>query len=355
MGACRIVTSWPLDSGIGSGVAQVARAFQRIISHGGIPAELVEADYPSGGYLATGVRRVWFNYRIARRIASTTGPVVSFDFDGFTFPPHVPFVSINQGVAGDIIQFETGAVKQAVRLMAALEGKAARKARRIFVPSRFAAQRVCALYGIASAKAEVMPNGIFFDEWSALVKNAIVDAKRPPTVLCVARLYRRKGVDMLLRAWPGVLEKVPEAVLMIAGGGLEFARLNSMAKELGIGKSVRFEGDVTSRLKLAALYAGCDLFCLPSRHETFGLVFLEAMAAGKPVVALDSTAAPEVVRNGVDGLLVRDETELAEAIVSLLRDGQLREKMGASGKERAMKEFKWEKTAQPLMEYLRGW
>ncbi len=254
----------------------------------------------------------------------------------------------------DIVRFEKGVTRNAVRVMALLEKRAAQKADRVFVPSEYAAKTLHRYYEIPSRKISIMHNGIFFDEWTAAVDAAQMDNNRPPTVLAVARLYRRKGIDGLIRAWPKVLARVNDARLRIAGGGLEYENLKNLADELGLAESVHFTGDVRGRDEMAALYANCDVFCLPSRHETFGLVYLEAMAAGKPVVALNTTAVPEVVRDGVDGVLVDegDAGKLADAITFLLENPTQRARMGQSGKERVKTHFSWTKVIEPIIEWL---
>ncbi len=350
---CRVITSWPLDSGVGSGVVVVARSLGKILRGKGFDVKFISGDFRSGGYLATSLRRIRFNYKIGRLAELRDGlPTAAFDFDGFDFTKGTRFVSVNQGILADVARFESGAVRQAVRLMAALEKRAVSKAETVFVPSRFSGGKITELYGLPPAKIVVAPNGVFRGQVPPPTRAGSGGA----SVLCVARLYKRKGVDLLLRAWRGVVAEIPEAELKIAGGGLEYEPLRRMARELGISSSVTFLGDVTSRETVAELFAGCDAFCLPSRHETFGLVFLEAMAAGRPVVALDSTAVPEVVRNGVDGILVEPGGRgLAEAVISLLKDPALRQNMGTAGRERVLRDFLWEKTSEPLVDYFSRW
>jgi glycosyltransferase involved in cell wall biosynthesis len=122
-----------------------------------------------------------------------------------------------------------------------------------------------------------------------------------------------------------------------------------LAVALGVEGAVWFEGDVTDRGDVAARYAGADLFCLPSRHETFGFAFVEAMAAGLPVVAVDAGAAAEVL--GDAGALVPpdDPGALAEAIEHILDDPALSRRLAEMGRERA-KLFSWSAAAG---EYLR--
>lgn len=353
--SCRLVTSWPLDSGIGSGVAAVAVGLQRALEEKGWGTEHLFPQYSSGGYLSTSLKRILFNLRLGTD-SRLTGklPVISFDFDGFALNSSIGFASINGGLLGDIVRFESGLIRQAVRFMAMLEKTAARKAGRIFVPSEYSKKTICTLYSVPEAKVEVMYNGIFYDEWTESVGRAKQVPGRPPTVLSVARLYKRKGLDRLIALWPGVLASNPGAKLVIVGGGLEFDNLVSMTKRLGVEESVSFEGDVRSPERMAAFYANCDLFCLPSLHETFGLVFIEAMAAKKPVVALKTTAVPEVVRDGTDGFLVEPEntSDLVIRINSLLKNVELRERMGAEGSARVKNRYDWPKVVKPLIEWM---
>jgi glycosyltransferase involved in cell wall biosynthesis len=252
----------------------------------------------------------------------------------------------------DVVKFDTGMVSSALSAMARLEAVAVRKAERVFTPSRFSADKIMALYGLPAEKIEVAPNGLFAEDVPPLSPRT----SAPPVVLCIARLYKRKGVDLLLRAWPEIISKVPGAILKIAGDGLEAKNLRRLATELGIEKTALFLGDVSSRDKIAALYAEASIFCLPTLHETFGIVFIEAMAAGLPVVAVNDSAVPEVVRDGEDGLLVQPEPgRIAHSVVSLLNDGALREKMGRAGRERVLKEFLWKKTSAGLVDYISRW
>lgn len=352
MKTCQVISSWPLDSTIGSGTANVVRATKKILSNNQFKVRVISADYPAGGYIFTSLRRIKFNLGL-NKLADADEPTIAFDFDGFWFSKKRRWVSVNQGVLADVARFEAVPVRQTVRMLAALEQVAVRKAERVFTPSRYSADKISELYGVSPGKIEVAPNGVFKNdvpEFSPRIKN------RPPVVLCVARLYRRKGVDLLLRAWKLVHADEPEAVLQIAGDGLEYKNLKNLARELELEKNVTFLGDVPDREKMAALYAGADVFCLPTLHETFGIVFLEAMSAGLPIVALNATAVPEVVRHETDGLLTGpSEKDAAGALISLIKDGALREKMGRAGRERVLRDFLWEKTSAGFVEYISRW
>jgi glycosyltransferase involved in cell wall biosynthesis len=151
---------------------------------------------------------------------------------------------------------------------------------------------------------------------------------------------RYKGHDELLAA----LADLPAARLVVAGDGDDRGRLEARARSLGLEDRAAFTGFV-SEATLAALYSRCAAFVMPSRGEGFGLVYLEAMRAGKPVVAARGSAAEEIVVDGVTGLLVdpEDRAALAGAVAALLDDPEKAERMGMAGRERYRDEFGWER------------
>jgi glycosyltransferase involved in cell wall biosynthesis len=168
-------------------------------------------------------------------------------------------------------------------------------------------------------------------------------------LLFVGRLRYYKGLDYLLKA----MGELPRARLMVVGTGPMERAWKSLASELGIANRVNFVGEIADA-ELPAYYAACDVFVLPSseRSEAFGLVQLEAMAAGKPVVSCEiGTGVSWVNQNKVTGLVVppRDPSALANAIKRLLNDKELREKMGAAGRVRVQAEFTLEKMVEGVM------
>jgi glycosyltransferase involved in cell wall biosynthesis len=215
-------------------------------------------------------------------------------------------------------------------LQARLERLHAQRADLVVTPSHYCAERLDELYGVRNAV--VVPELINLDHWRRLLRNnAAPDApNRRFTVLCVCRFYSRKRIHVLLRAAAHLRTRIPELEVRIVGGGPEAARLRGLWRELHLQGTVRWVGDVTAA-QLAAEYNGADVFCLPSVQEGFGIVFLEAMAAGKPIVAVRATAVPEVVRHG---LLVEPENEeaLADAIGKLYGDTELRSSLGEHGR-----------------------
>jgi glycosyltransferase involved in cell wall biosynthesis len=177
----------------------------------------------------------------------------------------------------------------------------------------YAAGRIAELYGV---KARVVPELIDLGAWRALLAaHPAAPAAERFTVLCVCRLYPRKRVGLLLEAAAQLRDRVPGLEIRIVGDGPAAARWRAQWRELRLGGTVRWLGNLP-RSALAREYNGCDLFCLPSVQEGFGIVFLEAMAAGKPIVAARAAAVPEVARHGA--LCEPESAEaLAEAILEM--------------------------------------
>lgn len=163
-------------------------------------------------------------------------------------------------------------------------------------------------------------------------------------ILFVGRLERRKGVDVLLEAFSALHQTHPEARLTLAGQdsantetGQTYRQSfeSRAASDPALAAAVTFLGPVSDR-RLEDLYRGCDFVCAPSRYESFGLVAVEAMSFGKPVVACRSGGTPEVVRDGVDGLLAApgDAAMLAGCLGRLIDDPALRATLGANARSR---------------------
>jgi phosphatidylinositol alpha-1,6-mannosyltransferase len=177
------------------------------------------------------------------------------------------------------------------------------------------------------------------------------------TMLIVGRLdatQRHKGHDQLLEALPHVLQRVPDAQLVIAGGGDDRRRLETKAHDLGVAKSVVFTG-WADESTLSALYRQCALFVMPSEGDGFGIVFLEAMMHGLPCVGLLGSAAEEIFEDDVSGILVdRDDCRgLADSLTGLLLDVAKREKIGLAGYERYQRTFTGRHYSERLESVLR--
>jgi len=199
-------------------------------------------------------------------------------------------------------------------------------------------------------KIEVIPYGLDAEAFSRAAHpgafRAEIGARENPLVGFIGRLTGQKGVDILLRAFALVERCHPTVKLILAGEGPDRPALSRLAKSLGL-QRVMFLG---WRDDAADILADIDLLVVPSRWEGFGLVALEAMAMGKPVVASNVSALPEIVVPGQTGLLVPhgDAEELAEALGSILTDPKRAAEMGRAGRERVLKEFPVERMAKRM-------
>lgn len=210
--------------------------------------------------------------------------------------------------------------------------------------SDFTRRELVTRYGINDEKITLIINGVDVNYFRpgpkdpSLLTRYGLDGKR--IILTVGRLVERKGIDMTLRALPSILERVPDAHYLIVGTGEFEAALRALVAELHLGAHVTFTGRVATE-ELVAHYRLCDLFVMPNRelenHDTegFGLVFLEANACGKAVVAGLAGGAVEAVRHGETGLSVdgTSTAAIATAIVELLTNEARREAMGRRGLE----------------------
>jgi phosphatidyl-myo-inositol dimannoside synthase len=171
-----------------------------------------------------------------------------------------------------------------------------------------------------------------------------------PVVVCVSRLVPRKGQDALIHAWPRVLRAVPDAVLLLVGGGPYRPALERLRAELGVRDSVHITGTVPWA-DLPAHYDAGNVFAMPCRTrrggldvEGLGIVYLEASATGLPVIAGDSGGAPDAVLPGETGLVVdgRSVHAVAEAVIGLLEDPSAAQAMGKRGRSWVEREWRWE-------------
>ena len=219
-----------------------------------------------------------------------------------------------------------------------LQRAALRRADRVVAVSAYTARKLEAVQGVSAAKIVVIPNMLANE-----LPSAPTSVANPNLILSVSRLDRDdayKGLDQLLRALALVREAWPEAHCVIVGDGNDRGRLEALAHQLKLEAHVQFAGAV-SAAELGALYDKCAVFCLPSHAEGFGIVFLEAMAHARPVVALRRAATPEVVADEVTGVLAAeaDPQQLCGALLRLLRDPELCRSMGAAGRARVKAQY----------------
>lgn len=241
-----------------------------------------------------------------------------------------------------------------------LRRRALGRATVVVAPSGDTARKLSLVQGVPGTKIRTLPWALDPDFTTTLENPAVnhLPAGFPQgrVVLSVGRWAaneRYKGLDTLIQAVSRLLPSIPDLQLVALGEGDDQLRLETLAQEEGVAERVRFFPGL-QREELAACYARCDLFALPSAGEGFGLVFLEAMAAGKPVVGGTHGGTPEVIEEGVTGYLVPhgDVERLASALRTLLADENLRRRMGEGARARVQSSFLFEHFQARLAEIL---
>ena len=206
--------------------------------------------------------------------------------------------------------------------------------------------------GAPDASVHIIFNGTDLRRFSPAEDGTGVDPRFGPQMIFACRqLFPRKGIRFLIEAAAKLTGRFPELQLVLAGDGFERPELAQLAERLGIAQRVTFLGWVPNAA-LPPYYRAAAVSVIPSLEEGFGIPAAEAMGCGVPVVATDAGGLPEVVEHGVTGLVVPrgDADALAGAIGSLLADPELRRRMGQAGRERALRHFDWDRTAEQLEE-----
>jgi glycosyltransferase involved in cell wall biosynthesis len=346
--------SWLRDRSRGSGSAVAISGLAgglELLGH-----EVTELR-PDRVFPSLDLTRLLYNAGLGRRLAGyDPNLVVGFDFDGCLLNRsaiRAPYVVALKGVMADEARFETGASLRRFRMLAPLEARNVRSADAVICTSVYSAGQAARAYGIQPERIRVVPEGIDVSAWSSVAAQAVelrARGDKQTTILSVARQYRRKNTASLLRAFGRLLDSRPDVRLRLVGEGPELARLRALSDQLRLGESVQFVGSVEGIEALQREYAAADVFCLPSLQEGFGIVWLEAMAAGLPIVAARAGATPEVAPHEEVSLLVApdDDAALAEALDRLLADDGLRRKLGEAGARR-WRSYDWSSVARRFL------
>lgn len=238
---------------------------------------------------------------------------------------------------------------------------ALQKSSLVLAPSKYTADHVASDQNVPRERIRVLPWGLdpAFEAQAIAASRMSLPGEFPKgrVILTVGRWLtneRYKGMDTLITALPRLLTRWPELELAMAGQGDDRDWLEDLAEKNGVRRHVHFLMDL-SYAQLAACYAACEIFALPSRGEGFGMVYLEAMSYGKPVIGGAHGGAPEVIEDGVTGYLVPhgDAVHLATSIETLLLNPTVAQEMGRRGRERVERDFRFTAFAKSFKKILR--
>lgn len=329
------VTSTPMSVAGGSGtyvgIQQLARSLEERTIR-------VEVHAPTSWSPSLTATRILFNLLAAPRLRRGGYDwVVGFDLDGFAYgrAKTAPYVASIKGVIADELQNERGMVRALLSIQAAFERLAVHRADVVIATSRYSRDRILTAYGVPAAKVRIVPEPIDLGAWARPGGEALDRPRHPPAILTVAHMYPRKNLGVLLRAYAHLRDAGIAFEGWVVGDGPCRPAWERLRDALRLRDRVAFLGTIPRR-DLQGRYRRAALFCLPSRQEGFGIVFLEAMASGTPIVAARMAAIPEVVADGEVGLLVDpdDPQELARTLAWLLGDPSRRRAMGEAGRRR---------------------
>ena len=274
-----------------------------------------------------------------------------------------PFIQTVHGVLADEHIQSSKTVSPSLRTklsnvfmgrLAGIEKEAAKEATLIVTVSQYSAQKLVQLYGVDEEKIRIVPNGVDTQRFKPTEDckkiGDIIGGDCEHVVLFVGNLIPRKGLHYLVEAAKQVVKDGVDTKFVVVGDGPLKSHLISYSREQGVLDRFVFLGYVPEEM-LHQLYNCADVFVSPSVQEGQGITLLEAQATAKPVVAFNVTAITEVVKNGETGLLVEpNSNELADAILTLISDESLREKMGRSGREFVSESFSWDVCAQKMFQ-----
>jgi glycosyltransferase involved in cell wall biosynthesis len=322
------ITSTPLNVERGSGTFVGIQALARALRNLGVEIDIIAPKFSFPIYT---VQRLLFNLGLRFKRPPDCDAIIGFDMDGFTLrhDTRTLHMASIKGVIADELRFESGLTRLTMRVQALCEKIHVRRANKVITTSLYAARRIRELYGVPEPR--VVPELIDLAAWEALMRDN--RARYSPgkfVVLSVCRFYPRKRLDILLEATARLSTSISTLEVRIVGGGPEMRRLKAICCRKKLQDVIVWREDIPQN-ELAQEYNRCDVFCLPSVQEGFGIVFLEAMATGKPIIAARAAAVPEVASHAI--LVEPDNPQaLADAIESTYKDPALRESIANAGR-----------------------
>ncbi|MEK7090779.1 MAG: glycosyltransferase family 4 protein [Patescibacteria group bacterium] len=198
----------------------------------------------------------------------------------------------------------------------------------------------------ARCEIDVVPNGVDLAKFKNQNSKIKITNQNSKIVITVSRLVRKNGMDILVRAIAEVKKIIPDVKLWILGGGAEENYLKKLAQDFKIIGNVEFLGEVPND-RISEYLVKADIFVRPSRSEGLGTAFLEAMAAGLPVIGTPVGGIPDFLKDGENGLFSRpeDAKDLSEKIVKLINNAPFREKIAKHGQQFVLRDYSWDNIA----------
>lgn len=324
--------------------------------------QVIRRNYPTGtSFVERFIRTIcvaWYMLGYNRKYnvkANHCGQVLSSGLGGlickvFTGTPYVTYL-----YSADIMEFSRNPVTHFIMKLVLSESE------KTIANSRFTANIAKEKGFVKESKLVPLTPGVDADKfmknvYSGDIRTRFAIPKDVKVIFTAARLAARKGHDNVISAFSLALVDFPKAVYIIAGSGSERERLESLAKKLAVEEKVIFTGEVSEE-ELIALYNACDIFIMTPRiieekgdAEGFGIVYLEAGACAKPVIAGRSGGVPEAVADGKTGILVDplNVEDIKGAILKLLKDPDLSKRMGKAGRARVLNDFTWGERVEKL-------
>ena len=234
-----------------------------------------------------------------------------------------------------------------------LEEETAKNATIVVTISNYSLEKIQKYYGIEQSKVRIVPNGVDIEKFKPMDTKEVrqqFGLGNEPCVLFVGSLIPRKGLPFLVEAAKKVVRAQADTKFLIVGDGPLRNQLYDSLKTANLSGNFKFFGNLKDNV-LPAIYNCADVFVLPSIQEGQGIVLLEAQASGKPVVAFDIGGVNEALQNKETGLLVNqgDVDALGDALLKLLTDKALREKMGSNGRRFVSENYTWDICAQKML------
>jgi len=229
------------------------------------------------------------------------------------------------------------------------EKKLMKRSDALIAVSKYTVDELTELYGIDEKKIHVIYNGVDVQKFKpkpnkAELRREFGLEEETKIVLFVGRLYHRKGLEILLRSIPPVLQEFSNVKFVISGKGFKQKEesLRKLAKQLDIEDHVSFLGYVPDE-KLPNLYATSDIFVLPAIYENFPFAILEAQSTGLPVISTEVGGIAEFLVDNENGFLIKpgDPTQLTQRVLTLLQDPKLAKEMGMYGRKLIEEKFSW--------------